>query len=352
MAGIIPVIMAGGSGTRLWPMSRAAEPKQFQSLVSERTMLEETLSRVAGDAFAGPVVIGGARHVDVIDRQLGGDDAQIVLEPFGRNTGPAAIVAALLGERRDKDALVLLLPADHHIADPQAFCEAVSRGAEAARDGYLVTLGISPDGPETGYGYIKAGNPLTDHVFKVERFIEKPRREVAERFLEEGGYSWNAGIFLFRASDLLAEAEAHAADMLTATKAAFTSARTEGRIIRLQEADFDKVPSDSIDYAIMEKTSRAAVVSPVTIGWNDIGSWAAVKAFAKGDAAGEGAIAIDCPNTLIKRTDDAPHVSAVGLDGFVVVATKDSVLIVPENRAQEVKTIVETLKKDGRTDLL
>ncbi|MEM1380570.1 MAG: sugar phosphate nucleotidyltransferase [Pseudomonadota bacterium] len=349
MTKITPVVMAGGSGTRLWPLSRAAQPKQYQPLISQRTMLEETLARVSTPAFAEPVVIGGEKHQEVIAQQL--PQGRIVLEPFGRNTGPAAITAALVAMDVAEDQLVLLLPADHHIEDPDAFRAAVERGVAAAEEGYLVTLGITPDGPETGYGYIKRGDPLTDGTFSVAAFVEKPNRETAQKYVAEGNYAWNAGIFLFRAADLLAEAKAHAPAMLEATMRAWDRAPRSGRVVTFTDELFGAIEGDSVDYAIMEKTARAAVVSPVSIGWNDIGSWAAVKAFSE-EPHEDAFTMVDCSDTLIKASDDAPHIAAVGLEGFVVVATKESVLIVPEDRAQEVKTIVDRLKARSRTDLL
>lgn len=350
MATIHPVIMAGGSGTRLWPLSRKARPKQFQPLIGEQTMLEETVARTSGDGFAPAAVIGSAAHRDVIAEALGAD-ARMVLEPFGRNTGPAAIAAALLVAETSADDLVLLLPADHHIADVPAFQEAIARGVSATQQGLLVTLGITPEGPETGYGYIKSGDALTDGTFAVERFVEKPDRATAEGYLAEGGYSWNAGIFLYRAKDLLAEAEKLAPDMLAKTKAAYAAAEVDGAVRAFRPEDFETVPDDSIDYAIMEKTDKAAVVSPVVIGWNDIGSWSAVGTFAK-EAVSEGSIAIDCQDTLIKVAPGAPMVAAVGLEGFTVVSTPQAVLVLPSERSQDVKKIIAELKDKGRTDLL
>ncbi|MCQ8184850.1 mannose-1-phosphate guanylyltransferase/mannose-6-phosphate isomerase [Parvularcula maris] len=350
MSTIIPVVMAGGTGTRLWPLSRRAAPKQFQTLVTDRTMLAETLERSSGEEYADPIIIGSGAHLEAIQDTLQGRGT-VVLEPVGRNTAPAAIVAALLAEEHGPDSLVLLLPADHHITDPEAFRAAVKKAQAAAEKGYLVTLGISPDGPETGYGYIKQAEALTDSVYRVERFVEKPNRETAEGYLAEGGYTWNAGIFLYRAADLLAEAEAHAPQLLAATKAAFEAASREGGVVRLPEEEFAAVEGDSIDYAIMEKTSKAAVVSPVVIGWNDIGSWAAAQQFA-GQKIGEGCIGIDCENTFIRTSADAPMVAAVGVEGLTVVATKDAVLILPTDRSQDVKRIVEELQAKGRNELL
>lgn len=350
MATITPVVMAGGSGTRLWPLSRKATPKQFQPIVAERTMLAETLTRVRGDGFATPAVIGSAAHLSLIEEALP-DDAQIVLEPFGRNTGPAAIIAALLVAENDPEGLVLLLPADHHIGDIEAFHGALNRGEEAAARGYLVTLGITPESPETGYGYIKQGEDLTPGTFRVDRFVEKPDLETAKSYLSEGGYSWNAGIFLFRARDLLEEASRIVPDMLNTSRAAFDAGRREGRVIELTEDSFAKVPSESIDYAIMEQTEKAAVVAPVTIGWSDIGSWAAVKDFG-GEQVSARAVAIDCPGTMIRVGENAPLVAAVGLENMVVVSTEDAVLILPADRSQDVKQIVEALKSQDKQDCL
>ncbi|MEM1410295.1 MAG: mannose-1-phosphate guanylyltransferase, partial [Pseudomonadota bacterium] len=208
MAGIMPVVMAGGSGTRLWPLSKASTPKQFQPLVSEKTMLAETLARVTGDAFIEPAIIGSSQHRSLIEEHLQG--GSILLEPCGKNTGPAALCAALLAAETSADQLILLLPADHYIADPGGFAKVVLRGQKAAQQGYLVTLGITPTAPETGYGYIKRGESLTDGTYTVEKFVEKPDRATAETYLQSEAYAWNAGIFLFRASDLLAEAETYA----------------------------------------------------------------------------------------------------------------------------------------------
>jgi mannose-1-phosphate guanylyltransferase/mannose-6-phosphate isomerase len=350
MGKITPVVMAGGSGTRLWPLSRKARPKQFQALIGKRSMLAETLARTETDEFVAPVVIGSSAHLSLIGEALP-DGGRVVLEPMGRNTAPAAIVAALLVAEEDPDGLVLLLPADHHIVDPAAFREAAERGKAAAEAGHLVTLGITPEGPETGYGYIKQGGSIGEGTFRVERFVEKPDTVTAKAYLAEGGYSWNAGIFLYRASDLLNEAETHAGALLSATKAAYEGAERQGNTIRLPEEAFAAIEGDSIDYAIMEKTSKAAVVSPVVIGWNDIGSWAAAQDFAK-EKTSLGCIGIECDNTFIRTSKDAPMVAALGVEGLTVVATKDAVLILPTERSQDVKKIVEQLKKEGRDELL
>ena len=353
---ITPVIMSGGTGTRLWPMSRRADPKQYRALVTDRSMLEETAARVAnrGEEAGAPVVICARGDCERVTGLMGGAAAATVItEPVGRNTAPVAIVASLWTEETDPGGLVLLLPADHHVRDPDAFWEAVRRGRAAAEDGYLVTLGIKAASPETGYGYIRRGEPLGDGVFKVRAFVEKPDEDTAKGYLAEGGYAWNAGIFLFRARDLLAEAEAHAPDVLSATRAAYAGAAREGGAVHLDADLFGKVPSDSIDYAIMEKTEKAAVVDPVEAGWDDIGSWAAVASLARDGAptAAKGeAVIVGCEDTYVRT--DGPLVAAVGLKGVSVIVHEGTVLVVDEARAQDVKGVIEELKARDRADLL
>ena len=349
---ITPVIMSGGTGTRLWPLSRKANPKQYRPLVTDRTMFEETVARVAGRGATAPIVVCARRDAERIGALA--PDAAIITEPMGRNTAPVAIIASLHVRKNDPDGLVLLLPADHHVRDPDAFWAAVERGQAAAEEGNLVTLGIKPTGPETGYGYIHRGEALTEGTYRVDAFREKPDEETAQAYLSEGGYAWNAGIFLFRASDLLAEAEAHVPDMLAAARAAYEASEPAGAALHLDEALFAQVPADSIDYAIMERTERAAVVDPVEIGWDDIGSWSAVSALARADADGPAAkgdvMMLDCQDTYVRS--DGPTVAAIGLKGVVVVAMDDAVLVIDESRAQDVKAIIEQLKADGREALL
>jgi mannose-1-phosphate guanylyltransferase/mannose-6-phosphate isomerase len=344
MPEITPVIMSGGSGTRLWPLSRKDNPKQYRALVTDRSMLEETVARVHADA---PVVICNRRDAQRIEALVPG--ATVITEPVGRNTAPVAIVASLHVAARDPEGLVLLLPADHHVREPAGFREAVERGRAAAERGHLVTLGIKPTAPETGYGYIRRGEALGDSVFRVDAFREKPDEETARRYLAEGGYAWNAGIFLFRARDLLGEAERHVPDMLAATREAYARAGREGRVLHLDEESFAAVPADSIDYAIMERTDRAAVVDPVEVGWDDIGAWSAVAALAEGDAKGE-AVMLGCEGSYAHT--DGPLVAMVGAKDVIVVATGDAVLVIDKNRTQEVKAVIEALKARGREDLL
>jgi len=356
---ITPVIMSGGSGTRLWPMSRKARPKQLRALMSDETLLQGTAKRASGSAggvrFEAPVIVCNAAHKDEIQRQLAdaGRPAQaLILEPMGRNTAPCAASAAALAAETNPESLLLLLPADHHIHDADGFRGAIAQGAEAALDGDLVTFGIRPSAPETGYGYIKRG-AAKGAVFAVEEFKEKPDRATAERYIADGSYSWNAGIFLFRADRLAEEMAAHCPDVLEQSRKAVQAARREGAVIDLDAAAFEACPSISIDYAVMEKTERAAVL-PMDIGWSDIGSWAALWELAEKDetgvAQGGEAIVIDSRNTFVKT--DGPMVAAIGVEDLVIVVSDGAVLVARRDQAQDVKAVVEALKASGRSRML
>ncbi len=278
---IYPVILSGGSGTRLWPMSRSLYPKQLLALFGERSLLQETARRVIDlPGFAPPLIVANEEHRFIIAEQLreiGAAPAALLLEPIGRNTAPAAAVAALRIVESDADGLMLVMPSDHAIADPAAFHLAVDRAAAAARTGLLVTFGITPARAETGYGYIAGGGAVTacDGVFAVKGFVEKPDTAQAERYVAAGDHFWNSGIFLFPAAVYLAELERLRPDMLAACKAALAAAKSDADFVRLDKAAFADCPADSIDYAVMEHTSRAAVV-PVGMGWSDLGSWDAL----------------------------------------------------------------------------
>ena len=349
---IQPVIMSGGSGTRLWPMSRAARPKQFLSLVTEKTMFQETALRVAPDSdghYAPPVIIAGARHGAIVAEQLGAINippAEIILEPCPRNTAAVAAVASAWVEANGDDALILLMPADHHIADADGFRAAVASAAEAAKDGYIATFGIKPDRPHTGYGYIEAGENVADGVYAVAAFKEKPDEKTAQTYIDKGGFYWNAGIFLFKASAMLGELEAHAPDIRIAATQALKQSAMSGAARKLDEAVFSKCPSDSIDYAVMEKTAKAAVAAPVDVGWTDIGSWSEVESQIDDkkiiDTQGSGNIILS----------DGAMVAAAGVEGLIIVSTGDAVLVARKDDAQQVRAIVEELKKRGREDLL
>ncbi len=346
-----PVILSGGSGTRLWPLSREAYPKQFLPLAGELTMLQATWRRVAPIASRGPLVIANEEHRFVAAEQLqqvGAEPAAIILEPVGRNTAPAIAVAALEATGDGADALLLVLPSDHVITDEAAFRAAVQAAAGAAEAGKLVTFGIVPTGPETGYGYIKAADG--QGVRAVERFVEKPDLDTATGYVASGQYYWNSGMFLFKASRYLQELERLQPAMLSACRNAWQSARRDADFTRLDKDAFTAVPSDSIDYAVMEKTADAVVV-PLDAGWNDVGSWTALRDVSQQDGDGNAhqgdVIAIDCRNTYAYGQR---LVAMVGLDDVIVVETDDAVLVGKADRMQEVKTVVAQLKADGRSE--
>jgi mannose-1-phosphate guanylyltransferase/mannose-6-phosphate isomerase len=350
---IIPVIMSGGSGTRLWPLSTDARPKQFHALGASRTLIEETASRlrgVHGDLeFLPPVVIAGEGHRDLVAETLsasGITPAAVILEPMGRNTAATAALAATVASSIDPDALVLLTPADHLVADPAAFLAAIKAGAAIARD-HIVTFGIAPDRPETGYGYIRRGDQLADGVFAVAAFEEKPQLETAERYLREGGFSWNSGVFFFHPDVMLDEfAAAGAADIREGASAALARGRRNGSEVKLDRALFGAVRAEPIDIAVMQKTKRAAVV-PCDIGWADVGSWSELWRLSKQDGQGNATMGsvtlVDGANNLVRA--EGVHVSAVGVEDLIIVATKEAVLILPRHRAQEVKSLIP--KKPG-----
>ncbi|QNA94716.1 mannose-1-phosphate guanylyltransferase/mannose-6-phosphate isomerase [Stenotrophomonas maltophilia] len=351
MSSIQPVILSGGSGTRLWPLSREAYPKQFLPLAGELTMLQATWKRVAPIAARGPLVIANEEHRFVAAEQLqqvGAEPAAIILEPVGRNTAPAIAVAALEATRDGADALLLVLPSDHVITDEAAFRRAVQAAAGAAEAGKLVTFGIVPTGPETGYGYIKAAEG--QGLRAVERFVEKPDLDTATGYVSSGQYYWNSGMFLFKASRYLQELERFQPAMLAGSRQAWQQARRDADFTRLDKDAFTAVPSDSIDYAVMEKTADAVVI-PLDAGWNDVGSWTALRDVSQQDGDGNAhqgdVIAIDCRNTYAYGQR---LVAMVGLDDVIVVETDDAVLVGKADRMQEVKTVVAQLKAEGRSE--
>ncbi len=349
---IQPVIMSGGSGTRLWPMSRAALPKQFLKLVTDRTMFQNTALRVCGKedgAYLDPVVICGANHGAVVAEQLdeiGLQPAEIIIEPCPRNTAAVAAVAAAWATRKDEDALVLLMPADHHIADSAGFRAAVALGAKAAEAGNIVTFGIKALTPHTGYGYIKTGEQLIPSVYKVAAFKEKPEREIAEHYVKDGRHYWNAGIFLYKASAMLDEMARYAPEIKAAAVNALEKSALSDGALHLDEAAFSACPSDSIDYAVMEKTDKAAIIAPVDVGWTDIGSWSEVSSQDKTDNV----ICVNAANNIIRS--DGPLIAAAGVEDLIIVATGDAVLVARRDNAQDVRAIVDELKKRGLQHLL
>ena len=353
---IHPVILSGGSGTRLWPMSRALYPKQLLSLLGEESLLQQTVQRVAmPERFAPPVLVANEEHRFIIAEQLreiAVSPQAILLEPVGRNTAPAACVAALTLAESEPDALMLLLASDHSIADVDAFAAAVDRAKPAASRGSIVCLGIEPERAETGYGYIRRGAPLDgEGVFAVAEFIEKPDAAHAEKYLASGEHYWNGSIFLFPAQLYLDELERLRPDIVAACRQALSEARRDADFIRLGEAAFAACPSDSIDYAVMERTRRAAVV-PVNMGWSDVGSWDALWEMSKKDRHGNSIegniIAEDTRNCYLRSNGGL--VAAVGIEDLVVVATDDAVMVAPRNRTQEVRKLVARLVRESRDE--
>jgi mannose-1-phosphate guanylyltransferase/mannose-6-phosphate isomerase len=353
---IHPILLSGGSGSRLWPISRESYPKQLLCLASGQSMIQDTASRVTGDGFAAPLVVCNDDHRFIIAeqlRQINLAPSAIVLEPVGRNTAAAAAVAALIVAEQDPNALLLLLPADHVILDNKGFRAAVEAAAAAAAAGNLVTFGIQPTAPETGYGYIRCGAGLTAYpgVFQVDAFIEKPNRDTAEEFLARGDHFWNSGMFLFSASKLLAEMERFAPEVLAACREAIAHGLRDLDFFRLEADAFASSPSISIDYAVMERTD-AAVVVPADIGWTDVGAWSALWDIGTKDDAGNvciGDVVTEEANNCYIRSEGMLTV-VVGIDNAVVVATDDAILVASRDKVQNIKTVVEFLKRNGRSE--
>jgi mannose-1-phosphate guanylyltransferase/mannose-6-phosphate isomerase len=355
MADVFPVILSGGSGTRLWPLSRRAKPKQFLALMGQESLLQETARRLKSSFFAPLTLIGNEAHVEEAEHQLAAVSASPrlhVLEPFGRNTAPAAAIAALAVEAESPGAVLALLPADHYIADPQAFQAAIVAAAADASAGRIVTFGIVPSAPETGYGYIRrAETPYPTGAYPVAEFVEKPDLPTALSYLKSGAYLWNSGMFLARSDVLLAELAAHAPKILEACRKAFDKGRRNGNRLAVERGAFESCPSDSIDYAVMEKTSRASVL-PARMGWSDVGSWASLWELAPKDESGNvltGDIyAHDSRNNYIRA--ESRLVATVGVEDLIIVETADSVLVARREKVQDIKAIIDRLAKDGRKE--
>ena len=343
---IVPVILSGGSGTRLWPMSRPERPKQMLALTADDTMLQLTAGRAVGDDYAAPIVVANARHADLVEEQLaaiGATPQALILEPMGRNTAPAIALAAIAAGG-GSDAL-LVMPSDHVIADLAAFHAAIAAALPLVDDGWLVTFGINPDAPETGYGWIKIGEAIAHGVHRVDRFVEKPPRDKAEAMLASGDHAWNGGIFLFRADTYLAALAAFAPGILAATEAAMAHAERAGTRIYPDADAFAASPDDSIDYAVMEKAARVAV-APVAMGWNDVGSWDALHAISAQDGDGNAhrgeVLAVDTDGCFVRS--DGVRISLVGVSDLIVVASGNDVLIMPRGRSQEIKKLIAAMK--------
>ncbi len=353
-----PVVLSGGSGSRLWPLSRQNQPKQFLALVGDHSLYQETVKRASKLADAQPpVTVCSEDHRFMVGEQLQGigiANGGILLEPVARNTAPAIALAALHVIQRDPEGLLLVMPADHLIEDESAFRAAVAAATGLAQQDWLVTFGITPDYAETGYGYILRGQSLSDEGFRVQRFVEKPDLATAERYLAEGTYAWNSGMFLFKASVYLDELARHAPGVLESARAAYATAAQDLDFIRVSKDAFAASPNDSIDYAVMEKTERAAVV-PVSCGWSDIGSWSSLWSVAERDSNDnrhEGdVISVDTKGSLV-RASERRMIATIGVEDLVIIDTPDATLVARKDRVQDVKTVVDHLKAAGRQEHL
>ena len=348
-----PVILAGGTGSRLWPKSRAALPKQFLALTSEQTMLQETLTRLSGVDAQEPIIICNDAHRFLVAEQLRQKDIQhggILLEPVGRNTAPAIALAALHALTSDQDEILLVLAADHLIKDTSQFHQAIAKAEKLADEGHLVTFGIVPDCAHTGYGYIKAAKALGDGV-AVEQFVEKPDLATAQKYVDSKEYFWNSGMFMFKASRYLEELEKHNPEMLAICKKAIESESKDLDFIRIDADTFATCPDDSIDYAVMEKTAQAAMV-PLDAGWSDVGSWSSLWETSDKDENGNvvvgDAILEGVKNSYVNS--EGRLISVIGLDDVVVVETKDSIMVAHKDKVQDIKNVVNRLKQEKRPE--
>ena len=354
---IIPIILSGGAGTRLWPLSWGDHPKQFLPLVSERTMIQETLLRLKGLELGCPIISCGEGHRFMVAQQIGevmgevvstgSTTPTIILEPMAKNTAPAIAAACCAAMKQDKDAVVIVLPSDHIIADVENFQNAIKAATVNAENGYLVTFGIVPTFPATGYGYIKASGSETDGAFILEKFVEKPYLEKAQEYLASGEYAWNSGMFVFKAETFLKELKVHSPEMAELSIQAFEKASVDTDFIRLDKESFSKITSDSIDYAVMEKTTKGRVIK-LNAGWNDVGSWSALYDISKKDEnqnviKGDDVITLDTTSSYIRS--EKRTIATIGLDNIVIVDSDDALLVAAKGKIQNVKTIAEIIKK-------
>jgi mannose-1-phosphate guanylyltransferase/mannose-6-phosphate isomerase len=351
---LTPVILSGGVGSRLWPISREFHPKQFLPLAGELSMLQETLHRTGDLEAAAPLVVCNEEHRFMVAEQLRQVELQagaLILEPQGRNTAPAVALAALHAMVDDPAAVLLVLPADHLIQDIDAFVTAVGKALPLAREGRLMTFGIIPTSPETAYGYIQRGDELCTSIAGIKQFVEKPDEDTAQAYLDDGSYVWNSGMFLLQASTYLEELEKYAPQMLSCCREAMSAASIDMDFVRPDSEKFLACPGDSIDYAVMEKTDRGAVVS-LDCGWNDVGTWSALWDVGQRDENGNvcrgDVIANDCKDSYLRS--ESRLIAAIGLENLVVVETADAVLVAPRHKVQEVKHIVAQLKQLERPE--
>jgi len=356
---IIPIILAGGSGTRLWPLSRELYPKQLIDIYNENTMLQNTISRLDGlEQIGSPIVVCNEEHRFMTAEQLRAinvDPKAIILEPVGRNTAPAIAIAALKTMENSDDPILLILPADHVIEKIPQFHDAILSGLEYAQQDNLITFGIVPDSPEIGYGYIKRGALLKENteISKIHSFVEKPDFKTAKEYLDSGSYTWNSGMFMFKASAIIKELENHAPKILKPCRKVISTATQDLDFFRLNQEDFQTIPSDSIDYAVMEKTSKGVVI-PLDAGWNDMGSFDALWKTGEKDRDQNvlkgNVLTHDVKETYINS--EKSLIAAVGLEKFVIVETKDAIFVSPRDRVQDVKKIVKQLKEQNRSEAI
>lgn len=357
---LIPIILAGGSGTRLWPLSRELSPKQFLALTGNHTLLQNTVLRLYGMAdVSDAVVICNEHHRFIIAEQfraINAKTAAIILEPIGRNTAPAVSLAALYALSVADDPILLILPADHHIEDAQSFQETILTGARFAEQGNLITFGIIPRSPETGYGYIEKGEPVSPgeseaDAFKIKQFVEKPDQQTAQAYLDSGDYLWNSGMFMFRASQILEELMLFVPQIVDICRAALDQGAKDLDFLRLNAETFATCPSDSIDYAVMEKTKKGVLI-PLSAGWSDLGSWEALWEVGERDPQGN----VTLGDVVIHGVKDSylqatsRLVAALGVENHIIVETSDAVLVAPRDKVQEIKPLVQKLKAMGREE--
>ncbi|HDL86435.1 MAG TPA: mannose-1-phosphate guanylyltransferase/mannose-6-phosphate isomerase [Candidatus Acetothermia bacterium] len=352
---IQPVILSGGSGTRLWPLSRTAYPKQFLDIFGGHSLFQQTCVRVNDPLFAAPSILSNNDHRFIVVEQLkqiGIEPNKIILEPVGRNTAPAVLIASLLVAEDDENSLLLLLPSDHIIADAEEFRDCIRKGIEPAQEGKIITFGVQPQSPHTGYGYIETGD-ARGAAFDVRRFVEKPTKEKAEEYLAGESYFWNAGIFLFSACSMIEAFKEHMPDMLEICQEALSKARNDLDFLRLDEAAFSRCEDISIDYAIMERSQNIYCV-PLTTSWSDLGSWAAIAEQAvckEDDNASRGDVMFHNSRNCYGHSTDGASLSVVGLDNVIAVVTKDAVLVTSKEHAEDVKQIVQQHKAINRNSV-